>query len=257
MKVLTCNILYYGTKDEKNHWNNRRDICIDVIRSHEPLLISFQEMWYEQFLDVQIAFPEFESAPMIDEPIGRNPVNTIFYHRESFRKISGGGYWLSKTPHITGSSSWDSKHIRIANWLRLECLSMRKEFRIINTHLDHFSQVARENQARLIKEDTVAYPEEYPQILAGDMNADSGNKVIQILKDGGWRDTYEMIHGIDNPGHTLHRFYGEDFISEKGKIDWIFIRGNMSVIDANIIKDSRNGRFPSDHYFVSAEIIFE
>jgi endonuclease/exonuclease/phosphatase family metal-dependent hydrolase len=37
-------------------------------------------------------------------------------------------------------------------------------------------------------------------------------------------------------------------------MDWIFLKGRARVLDAQIIKDSHNGRFPSDHYFVSAQI---
>jgi endonuclease/exonuclease/phosphatase family metal-dependent hydrolase len=39
-----------------------------------------------------------------------------------------------------------------------------------------------------------------------------------------------------------------------GKIDWIFARGATRVVGAAIIRDSRDGRFPSDHYFVSADV---
>jgi hypothetical protein len=38
-----------------------------------------------------------------------------------------------------------------------------------------------------------------------------------------------------------------------GKIDWIFARGATRVVGAEIIRDSRDDRFPSDHYFVSAD----
>jgi hypothetical protein len=40
-------------------------------------------------------------------------------------------------------------------------------------------------------------------------------------------------------------------------MDWIFMRGKMKVIDAEIITDSINERFPSDHYFVSATLSVE
>ncbi len=169
-------------------------------------------------------------------------------------KISSGGYWLSEKPHVTGSKSWDSYHPRYANWVILEILDSKQEFRIINTHLDHESQIARVNQAQLINEDAYAYPEEYPQILAGDMNSDSSNKVIEIFKNNGWKDTYEAVHGTDNPGYTLHHFLGSTCNSEMGKIDWIFIRGKLKPINSEIIRDSIRGRFPSDHYFVLTEL---
>jgi endonuclease/exonuclease/phosphatase family metal-dependent hydrolase len=140
------------------------------------------------------------------------------------------------------------------NWLRLEDTATKSELRVVNTHLDHISQIAREQQARLIVEDTSVYQPDYAQILTGDMNCVALNKAIGILKAGGWQDTYAAIHGTENPGNTYHGFLGPGFEPEIGKIDWIFARGKLHVIDAQVIQDTHNGRYPSDHYFVSTEV---
>jgi endonuclease/exonuclease/phosphatase family metal-dependent hydrolase len=144
--------------------------------------------------------------------------------------------------------------VRLANWLRLIDKTSGEEFRVINTHLDHVSQPARENQARIIVEDANAYPNAYVQILTGDMNCVAGNKAIDVFEDGGWLDTYANLHGTNNPGNTYHGFLGPAFEPQIGKIDWIFVKGKARVLDAAIINESRDGRFPSDHYFVSAEV---
>jgi len=254
MKILSCNIRYFGAADGENSWAYRKDICTEVIRSQLPDVICFQEMWAEQFIELRAAFPEFDHFAMVDEPSGRHPMNAIFFRDGAFTRISAGGYWLSESPHVPGSKSWDSDCIRLANWLRLEPKASKNEFRVINTHLDHVGQTARERQAQLIVQDASAYPEAYVQILTGDMNCDAGNKAIQIFKAGGWHDTYGTQHGTENPGHTYHGFLGSSFPSNIGKMDWIFFKGDAQVRDAQIIKEARNGRFPSDHYFVSAEI---
>ena len=38
------------------------------------------------------------------------------------------------------------------------------------------------------------------------------------------------------------------------KIDWIFSRGAVKPVAATIVRDGRNDHYPSDHYFVSAEV---
>ncbi len=252
MNILTCNIRCYGADDGDNGWEYRKDFCGEVITSRAPDVICFQEVWAEQFDDLTAMFPEFRSYAMVDEPAGRNPMNSIFYRAGSCRPISAGGYWLSQTPHVAGSSSWNSRCVRLANWVRLEETATGAEFRVVNTHLDHISQRAREHQAELIVEDTEAYPADYPQVLTGDMNCDFGNRAIDVFKKGGWVDTYAAVHGTDNPGSTFHGFHGPQCRSEVGKMDWIFMRGEMAANDAEVITDSRNGRFPSDHYFVGA-----
>jgi endonuclease/exonuclease/phosphatase family metal-dependent hydrolase len=259
MHILTCNIRCPSLADGPDHWPFRKAICADVIAAQSPDIICFQEMWDVQLRDLQSEFPAYEWFATVDEPSGQNPMNAVFYRAAAFTRISGAGYWLSETPHVPGSKSWDSDCVRLANWLRLRARASGKEFRVINAHLDHVSQTARENQARLIVEDSNGYPADYAQVLTGDMNCAAGNPAIALFEAGMWRDTYTVVHGVADPGFTNHGFLGPDFRPdagrpELGKIDWIFVKGNLRVADASIIKDARDGRFPSDHYFVSAEV---
>ncbi|MEM7343485.1 MAG: endonuclease/exonuclease/phosphatase family protein, partial [Chloroflexota bacterium] len=163
MKFLSCNIRFFGADDGANSWPYRKEACIQIIQAQKPDIICFQEMWQEQFLELQAAFPNFASYGLPHEPLGQHPLNAIFYRQENFVQVAAGGYWLSKTPHVAGSKSWDSRGIRFANWLRLRDVSTDVEFRLINTHLDHVGWEARRKQAALIVEDTAAYPLGYPQ----------------------------------------------------------------------------------------------
>ncbi len=257
MKILTCNIRCFGAKDGMNDWVYRKELFIDVIRSQTPDIICFQEMCKQQFDDVLSELHGYQSHAMTDAPVGEHPQNCILYRRDAYKLISAGGYWLSEWPHIAGTKSWNSTCVRLAIWVRLEDRATETEFRVVNTHLDHVSQAARENQARLIVEDSSAYPQDYPQILTGDMNCDTGNAAIDMFKSGGWIDTYGKVHGTENPGHTFHRFIGPKFDSRIGKMDWIFSKGKVQIIDATVIMDSDGDRFPSDHYSVSATINME
>lgn len=254
MKVLSCNIRTSLARDGVNGWAHRKDCCARVIRNQQADLIGFQEMSAEQAVDLASALPEYAVFGLIDEPCGNRPQNAIFYLRDAFRLVSAAGYWLSKTPHVPGSRSWDSACVRLANWVRLEERATGKEFRLVNTHLDHISQPAREGQASLLAEDARAYPADYPQLLTGDMNADPANRAIALLKAAGWLDTDAAVHGAQDPGLTFHAFQGPATTSPYGKIDWIFMRGSMAATAATIIRDSENGRFPSDHYFLGATV---
>jgi len=254
MKILSCNIRTSRSEDGDNDWQYRKELCRDVIRRENAEIICFQEMTPEQFDYLRSSLPEFDAYWILDDSENGEPVNTIFYSQQYFELESCGGYWLSETPHISGSKSWDSDCIRLAGWVCLAERENRRELRIINTHLDHVSQMARENQARLINEDASVFDTRYAQILTGDMNADRGNKAVEKFVEGGWIDTYEAIHGAGDPGPTAHRFLGPEPSKEKGKIDWIFCRGQVEITAADIIKDNKNGRYPSDHYFISAEI---
>lgn len=255
MRILSCNVRYSGAKDGDNIWANRKQLCIDVIRTQNPDIVCCQEVEADQLSDLNEGLPGFEWSGMVDDPHALSPVNAIFYRRDQFRRISTGGYWLSETPHICGSRSWKSDCVRLCNWMRLADVTSGKDFRVVNTHLDHVSQPAREQQARLINEDAASYPGDYPQILTGDMNSNAANPVLLSYVGVGWKDTYTAVHGAANPGNTIHRFLGPAYTGNNGKIDWILVRGDVRTRDAAIIRTSANGRYPSDHYFISADIL--
>lgn len=258
MRVLSCNIRYSAAHDGNNAWPLRRALCARVIASREADIVCFQEMSREQYIYLREALPEFDAHGMVDRPDGQSPQNAIFWRRDRFALVSAGGYWLSETPHISGSKSWDSRNIRQAVWARLALRGSGLEVRVVGTHLDHIGQTAREGQARLINEDAAAYAEDYPQILCGDMNATVENPAIQSFLQAGWRDSYTVVHPDEDPGNTFHAFQGPAFAEPVGKIDWIFFRGRLAAVAAEVIRDcvEESGLYPSDHYFLGADILF-
>jgi endonuclease/exonuclease/phosphatase family metal-dependent hydrolase len=255
---MSCNIRCQWAKDADgpDRWEFRRDFCAEVIRSRRPDVVCLQEAWREQLDDLLERLPGFEWFGLAEGPENRHPLNAILFRREGFRVLSSGGCWLSETPHVPASKSWDSACIRMANWMRLEETASGGEVRIINTHLDHISQLARENQARLIAENAAAFPETYPQILTGDLNSNPDNPVITSLTQAGWKDTWRAVHPGVPPGRTYHEFVGEACASEYTKIDWILTRGPIRVKDVEILRDcTPEGRFASDHYFLLVEVV--
>ncbi len=253
MRLMTCNIRTSTADDGDDHWERRKAFCVSVILDREPDVFGLQEAHEDQILYMKAAMPGYDSYGLPDEPGGRNAVNTIFYRQDRFEAITCGGYWLSATPHVAGSSSWDSRCVRLANWVRLRNSTSGEAFRFVNTHLDHVSQPAVEGQARLINEDAAVYAPDYPQFLTGDMNANVDHPGIQAFLEAGWTDTYEAVHEELDPCDTFHRFAGEQFDGKSGKIDWIFCRGPVDIKGVEIVRDSEDGRFPSDHYFILAD----
>jgi len=261
IKILSSNIRRNMPEDEAsgNGWDARKDLCAEVIGAQRADVICFQECVNAQFMDLRSRLPEFDSFGLANPGEVYNPANAILFARTRFEMVSAGGFWLSETPHVAGSKSWDSAGARFVNWAHLKDRDSGREFRVWNGHLDHISQVAREKQAALIVEAGGVFPEDFPQLLTGDFNADATNPAIEVVKAGGWLDTY-AVNGPDDPGFTFHAFFGPRFLAEKpnarikGKMDFIFARGPIKPLAAEIIRDSRDGRYPSDHYFVSAEV---
>lgn len=264
LKILSCNVRKDLPVDEEsgNGWDSRKDLCAEVIVAQGPDVICLQECFNAHFEDLRCRLPEFKSFGLTSPGAEFNPCNAIFFVRDRFELVSEGGFWLSETPHVAGSKSWDSAAVRFANWVHLSERSSGREFRVWNSHLDHISQVARVNQARLLVEAAQAFGDDLPQLLTADFNADASNPAIGVVKAGGWLDTHAAVHGPNDPGFTFHGFLGPMYAKTRppekliGKIDFIFCRGPFRTLSAKIIRDSHNGRYPSDHYFISAEMEF-
>jgi len=260
MKILCCNIRVDVREDGEagNGWDDRKGFCLEFIRAQSADLICFQECREAHYQYLKGGLPEFDSFGLANPDAVFNPGNAIFFSRARFQMVSAGGFWLSETPHIAGSQSWDSARPRFVNYVHLRERDSGREFRVWNGHLDHIGQVAREKQAQCIVEAAEALPEDFPQLFTADCNAEASNPAIDNLKAGGWIDTYTAVHGPDDPGFTYHRFMGPAYDGKTtGKIDFIFCRGPVKTHAAEIIRDSRDGRYPSDHYFISAEVTLD
>ena len=260
VKILSCNVRRNMPEDEEsgNGWDARRDLCAEIIRAQRADVVCLQESVNPQWKDLSNRLPGFSSFGLANPDKVFNPTNAILFERARLDMVSAGGFWLSETPHVAGSKSWDSARPRFVNWACLRELNSGVEFRVWNGHLDHIGQVARENQARLIVQAGEVFGKDLPQLLTGDFNADAANPAIEVVKAGGWLDTH-AVNGPGDPGFTFHAFLGPRFAEEpkeriKGKIDWIFCRGAVKALASEIIRDGRDGRYPSDHYFISAEV---
>jgi endonuclease/exonuclease/phosphatase family metal-dependent hydrolase len=264
-KVLTCNIRVALPEDDAKGlgWNARRETCVRVIKDQQPDIIGFQEVLKEQaaYLHQQMSQyalfgfdgPEMDANPDGYHGIAKNP---IMYLKNRYELLTAGTYWLSETPLVAGSMSWDTARARHVNWVRLKEIRTGKEFRVVNLHLDHKSPEAKVQQAKLMATESSQYLPAFPQILTGDFNSGITSKVFDSVKAAGFVDSYAAIHGDTDPGVTAHGFEPPDSpkLKDKRKIDFIFCKGNCKPLAAGIIKDKPNGIFPSDHFFVSAEI---
>ncbi|WP_127132911.1 endonuclease/exonuclease/phosphatase family protein [Pseudoflavitalea rhizosphaerae] len=267
-RVLTANIRVALDEDEAKGvgWSARRDICLKVIGSKKPDIICLQEVLKVQSDDLKKHFTSFQlfgfDGPEMDaHPTGYHGIakNPIMFSKDRYELLTGGTYWLSETPLVAGSKSWETARARHANWIRLKDKKTGKELRIVNLHLDHISAEAKIQQAKMVVDESAQYLPDFIQILTGDFNTRFDSKVFESVRNGGWKESYETIHGQKEAGHTGHEFQGTkyDKASSKGRIDYIWYRGNIKPANASIIKDDVNGKFPSDHFFLEADFVID
>ena len=267
-RVLSCNIRVALDEDETKGvgWSSRKNICIEIIKEKNADVISLQEVLKVQAEDFRKSFPSYQlfgfDGPEMDmhttgyHGIAKNP---ILFSSIRYDLLSGGTYWLSETPLVAGSKSWDTARARHANWVRLREKGTGREFRVINLHLDHVSGEAKIQQAKMVVEESAQYQPGFAQIMTGDFNTRHDSRVFDSVRSGAWLEAYEAIHGADEAGYTGHEFQGTKYekAASKGRIDFIWYKGELKPTASTIIRDSRNGKFPSDHFFMQADFVIE
>jgi len=247
MRILTFNLRFANPLDGLNYWDNRKELVVETILVVNPDLVGTQEGTVPQLDYLTEHLPGF--LPLVAhrqvDPTCQYP--TIFY-RQGFRVRESGEFWLSETPKVHRSKSWDTAFPRLATYGLFQETGRDLWFYFINTHLDHVSQLARLQGSRVIKQ--FFQEKKEPLILAGDFNEPPDEAVFKELTSPGgrWVDTWRALYHGPEPA-TQHNFDGQP---RGHRIDWILITAPFRVIKAEVVRYNHAGRYPSDHfpYFV-------
>lgn len=89
----------------------------------------------------------------------------------------------------------------------------------------------------------------------GDFNTKNEESAeIEEFRKGGFVDTFRFLHPNETHVNTFHKFNGNRI---GPKIDFIWCQREIaeSIKDAAIIFDNDNGKYPSDHFPVIAQIL--
>ncbi len=262
IEVMTFNIRYGTAEDGANSWPFRRDLVFGVIRDHQPDLLGVQEALRGQLDEIGTAVPGYtEIGVGRDDGRTAGEYSAILFRHGRFEPLDSGTFWFSDTPDVPGSMSWGNRITRIATWARLRDVTTGGTFVVYNLHFDHESQPSRERSAELLATRLARHGAE-PVIVMGDFNSGEANPAYQFLTGAGalpsrtstspgLRDTYRIVHPADTLVGTFNGFTGA---RDGEKIDHILVSGGWTVMDAAIVTTSAVGRYPSDHFPVTAVV---
>ena len=255
-RVMTFNIRYGTANDGDNAWPQRRDLVFRVIREFRPHVLGLQEALRSQLDDLGAALPGYREVGVgRDDGRQRGEYAAIFYDATRFELERDSTFWLSDRPEVPGSMTWGNRIPRICTWAVLRDRGSGRALHVFNVHWDHESQESRERSARLLLERIAARePAGTPVIVTGDFNAGEANAAFRALvKDPAsvLRDTFRALHADAGTVGTFNAFRGE---SSGEKIDAILASPGWRVVDAGIVRDNDGGRYPSDHFPVTATL---
>jgi endonuclease/exonuclease/phosphatase family metal-dependent hydrolase len=260
LTVMSFNIRYSTANDGENRWALRREFLFDVMRQADADLAGLQEALDGQLQELLTALPQYGVVGVgRDDGRTRGEYAAILYRRDRFRVSDAGTFWFSETPEVVASRSWGNTITRICTWARFVDRDGRA-FWHFNVHLDHQSQPSRERSSGLLAERIAARRSlTEPAIVTGDFNVGETNPAITRLtapQNGApalFLDTLRVRYPDEKEVGTFSGFkYGA---TAGDKIDYVLVPPGTDVLDAAIVRDSRNDRYPSDHFPVLAKVI--
>ncbi len=265
VRAMTFNIRVDTIWDGFNGWSSRRDMVCDVISDCRPDILGLQEALKDQVDDVLEAVEGYEVIGVgRKDGRTRGEYNCILYRMDRFELIDSGTFWLSDKPDVPGSTTWGNFLARICTWGRFANKWTGRAFYVYNVHLDHFSQRSREKSVQLLARRLRARGHQDPFIVTGDFNAGEKNDVIRYLKGRAVNglgkspvvmvDTFRILHPRRENVGTRSGFAG---VLDGSKIDYILAGPYMRVLEADIVRRDWAGRYPSDHFPVTATLLID
>jgi len=265
--VMTFNIRYGTAKDGDNSWDKRKDLAFDVLRRHSPDVVGLQEALRSQIDDIRAALPEYGELGLgRDDGKAGGEYSAILYKKDKMAVTESGTFWLSDTPAVPGSKSWGNDITRICTWGRFVRKGAGVAFYLFNTHLDHQSQPSRQRSAVLLARRIAERERPDPVLVTGDFNAGEDNPAVRYLRgevelaagnDDFAKtpvvlvDTFRVLHADATDVRTFHAFKGD---RSGDKIDYILAQPGTKVLQAEILHDNKDNRYPSDHFPVLASL---
>ena len=260
VRVMCFNIRYSTAKDGENHWDKRQDFLIDTIRAYNPDLLGCQEVLADQadFLQQRLNGYGFVGGGR-DDGQRKGEYSPILFRKDRFDALAYGQWWLSPTPETIGSKGWDAALPRIVTWARLKDRGTGQIILFYNTHWDHVGKVARVESGKLMRKliETHRGGDDLPVIVTGDFNSTEDSEQYRSLTVGDGSglkliDAYRTIHPQRQPDEAT--FNGFKGTRQGMRIDWILHSPHWNATGAAIDRTEKDGRTPSDHYPVTAEL---
>ncbi len=257
LRIMSMNVRYSRGKDGKNIWANRRDLVREVLHTHNPDIIGFQEPLLDQMRDLIAMLSDYQYVGVGRED-GKEDgeFNPIFY--KNLDITQSGTFWLSDTPQIP-SCTWGGQ-TRICTWAEI---SGPVPFAFLNTHVEYEVLQAQLNSMELLISKAKEYADRMPVVLTGDCNYRPHSQPYKMLAEY-MRDSYlEDPRNKDDQFVSAHAFTGLKLAAnqtKEGRIDYVWLKGDVKVEECRILFDRPGDDpelYPSDHWPLLCDMTFE
>jgi endonuclease/exonuclease/phosphatase family metal-dependent hydrolase len=265
--LVTFNVRLLTENDGPNQWMHRRELFYETVRDIDPDVMGVQEAYASQLKDIQAGTDGYAYVGVgRDDGKEEGEFAAIFFKTARFEKAGDGTFWLSDTPEVVASNTWEAVCNRVCTWVYLTDKETKRSFSVYNAHFDHKSTQARElSPVAIVKQMVAKDHQKHPLVLMGDFNSGPATPQMAYLITGkALLDGQERVSPIVFK-NTLPKAMSERFSTYSGwngrkegrQIDYVMIAGDKHRVMASEIKRvEKGGRYPSDHYPVTARVVF-
>jgi endonuclease/exonuclease/phosphatase family metal-dependent hydrolase len=251
LKVMTYNIRLDTPVDSVNQWPNRKEKVFALIQKYNPDVIGVQEALHHQLMDLVQNLSEYSYIGVgRDDGMTKGEYSAILYKKARLTPEMQKTFWLSETPDVAGSKSWDAAITRVCTFGKFKDQQSGKAYFIFNTHFDHLGKIARTNSASLIKTKIEMFVGKIPVILVGDFNCERNDDPYAVMISKKSVELFDAKPSTDTNG-TFCSFKVNAIVC-KG-IDYIFYSKQWQKENYSAIQDNDGVYYPSDHLPVMAE----
>lgn len=256
LTVVSYNIRLDIASDSMNRWDMRKEFLIGQLNFHEPEVFGIQEGLLHQLQEIQKGMPGYSYIGKgRDDGLKQGEFSAVFYNTEKLELVEENTFWLSETPDQP-SKGWDAAIKRVCTYGLFKTKNTGQQFWVFNTHFDHRGEEARKESIFLIIDRMRQINKQnLPVILTGDLNLEPEHPSILVLSSA-MRDTHTIAgKQAFGPAGTYNGFIHSKPATRR--IDYIFLsQTGFQLLKYAILSDSKDLRYPSDHFPVLAKLAF-
>jgi endonuclease/exonuclease/phosphatase family metal-dependent hydrolase len=256
---LTLNVMTYNIQQGTYYNSQTTPLAVsEIITKNDIDFLGTQELHIDGAKSLAALLPGY-SWFGIGREDGKElgETATIFYNKNKFTLIEQSTFWLSETPNIVGSKSWNTGDIRIVTWGKFFSISDSSIIYLFNTHFDNESSWARQESSKLLLKKISEIAGKNTVIITGDFNMTTSTTEYKILvaSYSDYLQEYDTKYkalSCTGPSGTFNNF---SISNPTEKIDFVFTNPFIDVLTLDVLTDKyANGGYISDHYPVKVKL---
>ena len=240
--VATFNVRNARALDGRHSWPFRRSAAAAAIRSLDADVVGLQEAYRCQLRYLSVRALDAHDVVGEGRDGGRRGEHCPLASRRSrLELVSHATRWFA-TPHDRPGRLPGARFPRIATIGRYLDRTNGRSLAVVNVHLDADHAELR---ARSVDQLVAWLPDDDGLVVLGDFNTDDEACLGPLVRAGLCSALSAEATGT-SPGFRAR--------TDGVRLDHVFVRGGLTVVDAAVVTVRPGGRMPSDHWPVRAEL---